>query len=175
LYAHGFRIYFTPLSGVLFAFPSRYWFTIGQLGVFSLGGWSPRLQSRCHVSRPTLRTQRNAPFRIRGYHPLRRTFPGPSPMTQHDTSAGLFPVRSPLLRESRLISFPAGTEMFQFPAFASQDLCIQSRDTGSHQWVSPFGHLRIKVWLPTPRSFSQAPTSFIASSCQGIHRVRLFA
>jgi hypothetical protein len=24
LYAHGFRFYFTPLSGVLFAFPSRY-------------------------------------------------------------------------------------------------------------------------------------------------------
>lgn len=31
---------------------------------------------------------------------------------------GLFPVRSPLLRESRLISFPPGTEMFQFPGFA---------------------------------------------------------
>ena len=30
LYAHGFRFYFTPLSGVLFAFPSRYWFTIGR-------------------------------------------------------------------------------------------------------------------------------------------------
>ena len=27
---------------------------------------------------------------------------------------GLFPVRSPLLRESRLIYFPRGTEMFQF-------------------------------------------------------------
>src|SRR5690606_17839144 len=53
LYAYGFRIYFTPLSGVLFAFPSRYWFTIGQSGVFSLGGWSPRLQSRFHVPRPT--------------------------------------------------------------------------------------------------------------------------
>ena len=30
----------------------------------------------------------------------------------------LFPFRSPLLRESRLISFPPGTEMFQFPGFA---------------------------------------------------------
>jgi hypothetical protein len=46
LYVYGFRFYFTPLTGVLFAFPSRYWFTIGQLGVFSLGGWSPHLQSR---------------------------------------------------------------------------------------------------------------------------------
>jgi hypothetical protein len=53
LYALGFRFYFTPLTGVLFAFPSRYWFTIGQLGVFSLGGWSPHVQTGCHVSRPT--------------------------------------------------------------------------------------------------------------------------
>ena len=32
---------------------------------------------------------------------------------------GLFPVRSPLLGESRLISLPPGTEMFQFPGLAS--------------------------------------------------------
>jgi hypothetical protein len=31
---------------------------------------------------------------------------------------GLFPVRSPLLGESRLISIPPGTEMFQFPGLA---------------------------------------------------------
>ena len=34
---------------------------------------------------------------------------------------GLLPVRSPLLRESRLISSPSGTEMFHFPEFASWD------------------------------------------------------
>ena len=32
---------------------------------------------------------------------------------------GLFPFRSPLLGESRLISFPPGTEMFHFPGFAA--------------------------------------------------------
>ena len=31
---------------------------------------------------------------------------------------GLFRVRSPLLTESLLLSFPRGTEMFQFPPFA---------------------------------------------------------
>ena len=31
---------------------------------------------------------------------------------------GLVRVRSPLLTESRLMSFPPGTEMFQFPGFA---------------------------------------------------------
>ncbi|EQL85868.1 putative serine acetyltransferase [Vibrio parahaemolyticus 10290] len=53
MYVHGFRFYFTPLTGVLFAFPSRYWFTIGQSVVFSLGGWSPHIQTGYHVSRPT--------------------------------------------------------------------------------------------------------------------------
>ena len=38
---------------------------------------------------------------------------------------GLVPVRSPLLRESRLISLPPGTEMFHFPGFAPRHLWIQ--------------------------------------------------
>jgi hypothetical protein len=37
--AHGFRVCFTPLSRVLFTFPSRYWYTIGHTVVFSLAGW----------------------------------------------------------------------------------------------------------------------------------------
>ena len=40
-------------------------------------------------------------------------------------SHGLIRFRSPLLTESRLISFPPGTEMFQFPGFAPDGLCIQ--------------------------------------------------
>src|SRR5512135_713494 len=50
-----FQDLFHSPSGVLFAFPSRYWCTIGRLRVFSLGGWSPRLQTGFHVSRPTCR------------------------------------------------------------------------------------------------------------------------
>ncbi len=38
---------------------------------------------------------------------------------EHTQLNGLLPVRSPLLRESQLISFPKGTEMFHFPSFAS--------------------------------------------------------
>ena len=40
-------------------------------------------------------------------------------------------------------------------------------------WVSPFGHPRITARLPAPRGLSQAPTSFIGSWCQGIHRMPL--
>ena len=41
--------------------------------------------------------------------------------------------------------------------------------------VSPFGHLRVIACLPALRSFSQAPASFIASDCQGIHRMPFVA
>ncbi len=37
----------------------------------------------------------------------------------HPPATGLFRFRSPLLAEPRLMSFPPGTEMFQFPRFAS--------------------------------------------------------
>ena len=41
--------------------------------------------------------------------------------------AGLVRVRSPLLAESRLMSFPPGTEMFQFPGFASRTYVFSTR------------------------------------------------
>src|SRR5471030_1210347 len=49
LLACGFRLSFTPRTGVLFTCPSRYSSTIGHTGVFSLGGWSPQLHARTLV------------------------------------------------------------------------------------------------------------------------------
>ena len=73
-----------------------------------------------------------------------------------------------------MLSLPAGTEMFHFPALPPAALCIQAGATPHNGCqVSPFGNPRITVWLPTPRGLSQAPTSFIGSWCQGIHRVPL--
>jgi phage tail protein X len=46
-----------------------------------------------------------------------------------EAATGLVRVRSPLLAESLLMSFPPGTEMFQFPGLASNPLCIQGSDT----------------------------------------------
>src|SRR5215468_6974550 len=40
---------------------------------------------------------------------------------------GLVRVRSPLLTESRFLSLPPGTEMFQFPGLAALALWIQAR------------------------------------------------
>jgi hypothetical protein len=73
-----------------------------------------------------------------------------------------------------LLSLPAGTEMFHFPALPPPALCIQAGATAHDgRQVSPFGNPRITAWLPAPRGLSQAPASFIGSWCQGIHRVPL--
>ena len=52
----GFQVLFHSPPGVLFNFPSRYFFTIGHQVVFSLTGWSPCVHTRFHVPRTTLDT-----------------------------------------------------------------------------------------------------------------------
>ena len=53
-------------------------------------------------------------------HMIASVYCGPTtPSLPRQRRFGLFPGRSPLLGESFLFSFPAGTKMFQFPAFAS--------------------------------------------------------
>src|ERR687886_109524 len=78
----------------------------------------------------------------------------------------LFPLRSPLLGESLLISLPPATKMFQFAGFAHACLCIQQAVLGGCPIrTSPDHRL-----LPAPRSVSSVATSFFASVCLGIHR-----
>lgn len=169
-----FQDLFHSPPGVLFAFPSRYWFTIGRLRVFSLGGWSPIF--RQDFTCPALLVVHLVPqrcFRIQGYHLL---WPG-------------FPSRSAnnAAKEYKALPISFATTLGISVDFCScsyldvsvrrvrfRDLCIQSRMTHSGR-VSPFGHLRIKARLPAPRSFSQATASFIACNRQGIHHMHLFA
>ena len=139
-------------------------------------------------------------FRLQGCYLLCRPFPRPSTTTrvfdslrirQNPLSCpttpnrqrlaaitsirfGLFRFRSPLLTESRLLSLPAGNEMFHFPAFPPHALCVQAWVTGHDSCrVSPFGNPRITARLTAPRGLSQPPTSFIGSWCLGIHRAPL--
>ncbi len=68
----------TPRTGVLFTCPSRYSFTIGHTGVFSLGGWSPRLHARLLGARALLRKSTSISFglRVPGSHRLWPSVPG---------------------------------------------------------------------------------------------------
>jgi hypothetical protein len=133
--------------------------TIGHQGVFRLRRWSSRIHTEFHGLRATWEHARESRrFHVRGYHPLCRWFPpssathaiynslpgrqsrpgGPAtPVTQRlpaltRNEFGLFPFRSPLLRESRLLSLPAGTEMFHFPALPPPALCVQAGVTGNY-------------------------------------------
>ena len=173
MYACGFRIYFTPLPGFFLPFLHStcslsvdYEYLALEDGppMFRQDFTCPALLFACLV--PPIR------FRVRGYHPLSPDFPDRSTI-QSTITCRLFRFRSPLLSESRLISFPPATEMFQFTGFAHSDLWIQSGVTLAGR-VSPFRNLRIKAYLPAPRSLSQAITSFFACSRQGIHHVHLF-
>ena len=126
-----FQVLFTPLPGVLFTFPSQYWFTIGLLVVFSLTGWCRQIQAGFLRSRPTQDTLTHINLAYTGLSPpsvqlsscvlvqfilIHRVL---QPRINRSIRFGLLRFRSPLLTESLLFSTPTGTQMFQFPAFHS--------------------------------------------------------
>ena len=116
-----FQVLFTPLPGVLFTFPSQYWFTIGLLVVFSLTGWCRQIQAGFLRSRPTQDTLTILKLTDTGLSPsmvqlsscvlIHSSFVH-RVLQPHSISTlrfGLFRVRSPLLTESLLFSLPPGT------------------------------------------------------------------
>ena len=136
-------------------------------------------------------------FSIRGFHPLWRSFPATSatcwfcnsprgrqtpPDMSHYTGVAkaaamaphrfrLFPVRSPLLRESLSVSLPPATKRFYFAGFGS----CKSRMAGHLQPGFPIRRSTDHSLLAAPRGLSQLATSFIPSDCRGIHHRPLAA
>ena len=139
----GFRFSFTPLPGSFSPFPHG-------TSALSVAG---RIQPWIVVDPDSDGVSRAPPysgtvpwtapaFRLRGSHPLRPAFPGRSAMrapcsksTGHPRTAlqprlkrfGLLPVRSPLLRESLLISFPGLLRWFTSPGSAPPHYFIHAR------------------------------------------------
>ncbi len=177
--AHGFRCSFTPLLGVLFTFPSRYWFAIGLPGVFSLAGWSRRIRAGFHVPRPTQGPHRPPPAAPpTGLSPAaarrsrrfgsrrRRPHVGPTtPGGPRPARFGLLPFRSPLLGESRLLSPPPATGMFRFAGFAPLAGWRASSPPGC-----PIREPRDQRPCAPPPGLSRLVAPFVASGSQGIHR-----
>ena len=116
-----------------------------------------------------------AACRLRGCHPLWPIVPdrstnllignslvlhqtGPTtPPCKHD-GLGYVRVRSPLLAESLLFSFPPGTEMVHFPGLSSARLWIQ-REILKYEpeWVAPFGNPRVKACLRLTEAYRSLP------------------
>ena len=136
-----------PSTGFFSFFSRPTLFTIGRTGILSLRRWSSLIHTGFHVSGITwVVDQESLHFHVRDFHPLWQAHSiafllnpafltlvvGPTPRTSTPTTpntqcAGaytyirfrLVPFRSPLLRESQLLSFPEVTKMFQFTSFAS--------------------------------------------------------
>jgi hypothetical protein len=141
-----------------------------------------RPASTCPV---LLRCQAGAlPRRIRDCHPLWSLFPEPfcaqkrcslplieeslvlQPRPDESERFGLRPVRSPLLGPSRLLSFPRGTEMFQFPPFAAWTYGFSPR---------AFRDPGLNARLTAPPGLSQSSTPFVAYRRQDIPHTPLRA
>ena len=148
---------------MLFTFPSRYWYTIGLLRVFSLAGWSRRIHTGFLVSRATqdAATLHN-PSKTQlscSTVELSRTFfsgyflryRGPTtPQRPEPLRFGLFPGRSPLLGES-LFCF---LFLRVLRCFSSPRLPLHyGDDRPSACRVVPFGDPRIKGHLHLPAAF----------------------
>jgi len=123
------------------------------LGVTNQGG------ARAFVYRAlTVSGGRSHDLRLAPHLVTPRAAPHPCPTTPPRVPPARFrllPVRSPLLGESRLFSSPRGTEMFQFPRFASPPYRFRGRCVGM-----------------TPRGF---PHSGIRGSRPACGSPRLFA
>src|SRR3989344_3993237 len=65
-----FQFYFTPLTGVLFTVPSRYWFTIGLKKYVALPVSSGKFTQAIRVLRYSRTIKKLFQFRLRGFHPL---------------------------------------------------------------------------------------------------------
>ena len=166
---------------MLFTFPSRYWFTIGHQQYLALERGRPCFPQDSSCPVVLKNTSRDFPLSPTGLSPsvvapsrniwLEKSFitlrqvlslapcvlqplNSIGPKSTKLIKFGLFPFRSPLLRESLLISFPRGTKMFQFPRFPPR----LSRGA----WVLPrqvilLGYPRLSLLDSSPRRFTVLP------------------
>ena len=167
LRAHGFRYSFTPLSAVLFTFPSRYLCAIGLPGVLSLGGWCRRFRTGFLRPRPT-----QAPARVRadfGYGAVTRSgppFQAGSPMCSSSSSRRPYnPARASTPTVWAIPLSLAATRGVTccFPflrllrCFSSPGWQPKKVGTPPACRVPPFGHPRIKGRSRLPAAFRSLP------------------
>ena len=141
---------------MLFTFPSRYWFTIGLIRVFSLAGWARRIRAGFLVSRVTQDTAMLDLASCTGLSPSTVAFSKAFHSPRQCNVAVLQPrgcLATPtvwaLPRSLAttggiidLFSLPEGTKMFQFPSLAPA-----MRPASPKTWVVPFGYPRVKGHL----------------------------
>ncbi len=146
---------------MLFTFPSRYWFTIGLSGVFSLAGWSRRIRSGFHVSRLTQGPALTGKLTCTGLSPSMITFSKVFHFVFSVIVAALLP---PECRNIQGLGFSPVARRYWgnhscflllqvLRCFSSLRLPSLRNNASSMHWVVPFGNLRIKGYLHLPAAF----------------------
>ena len=162
---------------MLFTFPSRYWFTIGLSGVFSLSGWCRWIQAGFLRSRPTQDTTRARELACTGLSPSLVCLPRHLHFTRWSHGVVLQP-RSCRDRAGLGCSAFARHYLRNHSCF----LFLRVLRCFSSPGLPPFGYLVFNQlgcpirtsadqWVcAPPRSLSQLVASFIASESLGIPR-----
>ena len=157
-----FQVLFTPLLGVLFTFPSRYWFTIGLSGVFSLTRWCWLIQPGFLRSRPTQDTTTLYALTCTGFSPSLIGLPMPFQFICKQFLWSYNPhiaVTIWVWAIPRSLATTCGITVV-FSSCGYLDVSVprvrltpKRNNTSSMCWVAPFGYLRINSYLPIPAAF----------------------
>ncbi len=176
-----FQVLFTPLFGVLFTFPSRYWFTIGLPGVFSLGGWCRPIPTGRLRPRGTQDTTKPHLFTCTGLSPT--PVPASLPVStsrMRATSWSYNPAHAvtwTVWANPLSLATTCGITIV-FSSYAYLDVSVQRvRVLIRHAFSMagcPIRKPPDRFPFADPRCLSQLVASFIASGSLGIPRVPLF-
>ena len=184
LRAHGFRFSFTPLSAVLFTFPSRYLCAIGLPGVLSLGGWCRRIRTGLLRPRPT---QGTGLVRVHSGYGAVTPCGAPFQASSPTRSSSLSPALQPRARlDARGLGWPpfarrysGGHSCFPFLRLLG---CFGSSGSPPHKGMPRLRAAGCPIRTPAdqrpfapPRRLSRPAASFLASGSQGILRAPCLA
>ena len=179
----------TPLAGVLFTFPSRYWSTIGRRRVFSLARWSSQIPTGFPVSRGTRDSRPpRQPFAYRPItfygvsfqrastrHPRFTSGPTTPAPSEESPGLGCFPFARRYSGNRGFFLFLRVLRWFTSPGSLPPPMDSGTDDRGLPRPGSPIRTPPDQSLLAASRGFSQLAASFIAFLRQGIHRPPLVA
>ena len=150
---------------MLFTFPSRYSFTIGLTGVFSLAGWSRRVRAGFLVPRVTQDARRpdrasdtglspsaaRLSRRLSSHSPCRYAGPTTPEVRRHTAGLGSSPVARHYWGNHCYFLFLRVLRCFSSPGSPQRIKRADNRPSGG--WVVPFGHPRVKGHLHLTADF----------------------
>ena len=151
---------------MLSTFPSQYWSTIGLLGVFSLTGWSPQIQTGLHVSRPTQVALLIPSTYLYGIITLCDvTFQTLPVRKKYSFKCSYYPANAVTMTVWADSFSIATTKEIDVSFFSSGYLDVSVplvRSANCSVWpstirVAPFGNLRIKTCLQFPEAYRSLP------------------